>query len=257
MSIDPKKIALLSTLPGRPAASGELRREDQVFFVSADLPVRPTLETVFESDCQKPVDLFRFSFDCSAHFQDAEELVRQFKKNFRGYLLGRFNQAPSPIVTDRAYAAGLDMIEIPLQQQTLAEISEEQWRALYYARSVFPAWSVTASLSLTSDPKIAEALLDRGILPLLLLESTFSHIPQERLTERFAHLARAWKKKKVTLKPLLALLELTTPLSTPPRRSGLSGLLDRVEDARLRTVSDLRRQLRVREVEASFESAGL
>lgn len=257
MRIDPKKLHRMATLPGRRAVRGELRREDQVLFVSAELPVQLTLETAFESDCQKPLDLFRFSLGEPEGFSGAEELVRQFKKNFTGHIIGRFESMPSPTIIDRAYAAGLDLLEIPLGARTPQDLLPEQLKTLDYARSVFPAWAVTLVLDTAADPGLAELLLRHGLMPVVLLESDFSGTSTESLVQLFSHLARGWKKHKVSLKPLLPLLDLATPLTPPPKRRGFSGLIERIDDARLRTVSDLRRQLRVREVAASFESAGL
>lgn len=77
----------------RPAAAGELRRLDQIFLVTRELPLQPTLETIFESDCQKPADLFWQRFATAEAFLRGEELVRQLKKNFRGHLLDRVDDA--------------------------------------------------------------------------------------------------------------------------------------------------------------------
>ncbi|BCR05502.1 hypothetical protein DESUT3_25710 [Desulfuromonas versatilis] len=255
MNLDPQKIYRLRSAPVTPAVPGELRRVDQVFFVGADLPTRPTLETIFESDCQCPVDLFWFDFSDDEAYLGAEELVRQIKRNFRGFVLGRFETPPAHGLIDRAYAAGLDLLEIPAEGQMPSLAGEA---ALEHACSVFPRWSVVGSLAAhpRSLPRL-DALAERGVVPMLSLDDTGGEASEADLHDAFQGLARCWRKYRVALKPLRPLIELATPLVTPPRPRGLGALLDKVDDARLRTASDLRRQLRVREVEASFESAGL
>lgn len=253
MHLDLQRLAQLRNQPPRPAAAGELRRVDQVFLVASELPLRPTLETIFESDCQKPADLFWLRFATAEEFLLGEELVRQLKKNFRGYLLGRFEFLPPADLIDRAYASGLDLLELPL-----TEVESPQWAALDYARTVFPQWSVLATLSaLAQNEALAETLAQAGIVPLFSLEGVPAKLPQNTLAASFKQLQRSWRRHKVALKPLRPLLELTTPLTPPPQPRGVGALLDRVDDARLRTTSDLRRLLRVREVADSFESAGL
>jgi hypothetical protein len=61
----------------------------------------------------------------------------------------------------------------------------------------------------------------------------------------------------MTLRPWGPLIERTTPLVLPSPRTLVGNLLIRAQNAHLRTGSDLRRLLRVREVEKSFDSAGL
>lgn len=253
MHLDLQKLAQLRQLPPGPAAVGELRRVDQVFLVASELPLQPTLETIYESDCQKPADLFWLRFATLGEFLRGEELVRQLKKNFRGYLLGRFEFLPPTELIDRAYAAGLDLLELPL-----SAVEPPQWAALDYARTVFPQWSVLATLpALAQNQALAEILAQRGIVPLFSLEQIPARLQQTTLADSFKQLQRSWRRHKVALKPLRPLLELTTPFTPPPKPRGVGALLERVDDVRLRTTSDLRRLLRVREVADSFESAGL
>jgi len=254
MNLDPAKIAILRAQPVASPVSGELRRQDQVFFVAADLPILPTLETIFESDCQKPADLFYLVFNDEAAFSRGEELVRQIKKNFRGFVLGRFGTAPSGALIERAYASGLDLLEVSLN----GGITPERLETLDYACTVFSRWSVIGTLPAESRFKEdVETLAEHGIVPLVTLESLRGNFAESALSPIFKHLVRTWRHHKVALKPLHPLLSVATPLVTPVRGRGIVALLDKVDDARLRTTSDLRRLLRVREVEASFESAGL
>lgn len=253
MHLDLQKLAQLRIQPPCPAVAGELRRVDQVFLVATDLPVRPTLETIFESDCQKPIDLFWLRFATVAEFLCAEELLRQLKKNFRGYLLGRFEFLPPAELIDRAYAAGLDLLELPL-----SKVESQQWVSLDYARTVFPQWSVLVTLpALAQNEALVETLAQRGVVPLFSLDGVPACTAKSVLASSFKQLQRSWRQHKVALKPLRPLLALTTPLLPPPKPRGVGALLERVDEARLRTTSDLRRLLRVREVADSFESAGL
>lgn len=253
MHLDPQKLAQHRLQPPRLGGGVDLRRIGQLLLVGAELPVHPTLETIFESDCQKPIDLFWLSFAASETYLQAEDLVRQLKKNFRGSLLGRFETLPDRTLIDRAYAAGLDLLELPM-----TGINDQQLALLDYARSVFPQWGVIVTLpALVQHEPLFDTLAQRGLAPLIHFTGVAADVPDSHLSRSFKQLLRAWQRYKVNLKPLRPLLELTTPLSFPPQPRGVGALLGRVDDARQRASSDLRRLLRVREVAASFESAGL
>lgn len=253
MELDQQKLSQHRLQPPRPGGANELRRIDQLLLVGPELPLHPTLETIFESDCQKPIDLFWLSFADSETYLRGEDLVRQLKKNFRGYLLGRFETLPERALIDRAYAAGLDLLELPL-----TTIDDRQLALLDYARSVFPPWGVIATLpALGPTGPWIDALAQRGIIPLLHLSGVAAELPDSQVSRGFQQLLRGWQRYKIKVKPLRPLLEHTTPLRFPPKPRGVGALLGRVDEARLRTSSDLRRLLRVREVAASFESAGL
>jgi hypothetical protein len=257
MIVDPAKAKALIARPIIPAVADELRRQDTVFFVGGQLPPRQTLETIFESDCQSPAELFVFSFTATADFQQAEALVRSIKRNFKGFLVGQFHSVPSRQLLEHAYAAGIDFIDIPLSGDR-----ESRLAALHYAQTVFPRWSTISTLFAGAQAPSAtlrdiDLLLADGILPLVAIGAEAAHYPEAEIAAVFAHLSRGWRRRKATVKPLHPLLYLTTPFAPPPKKGVVNGLFDKVNDARLRTTSDLRRLLRVREVEESFESAGL
>lgn len=257
MIVDSEKAKILPYRPVLPATANELRRQDSVFFVGWNLPARQALETIFESDCQSPADIFVFSFAETADFHQAEALVGSIKKNFKGYLYGQFNAIPSGRLLEHAYAAGIDYIDIPLIGD-----NEERVRALRFAQTVFPRWSVISTLYLTDrDPGLMhqsiDMLLENDILPLVAFKAGVDHFPTAAIVTIFEHLAKSWQDRKASVKPLQPLLYLTTPFAPPARKGIVHSLFDRANDARLRTASDLRRLLRVREVEESFESAGL
>jgi hypothetical protein len=269
MIVDQQKLRSLTTRPEQPAAAAELRREENVFFLGGGLlPARETLETLFDSYCQAPADLFHLTFTDLNHFHQGEELARQIKKNFSARLLGRLDFPAPPFVIERAYAAGVDIVDIPLRvfDQGLAKERgidrEERLHSIHYARTVFPKWSVAATLLVGEEPSCSavsgiDFLLGAGIVPLAEVSPRAAHYPAEEIGAIFAHLAAGWKKHRVMVKPLLPLLNLTTPLVATRPRGLLRGFIDKVYDRQLLATSDLRRSLRVKQVEESFESAGL
>jgi hypothetical protein len=258
MLIDQEKIQTLLQRPLLFGGDSELRRQEGVFWVGSALPVRQTLETIYESDCIEPVDLFVLGFETEEHFRRGEELVRLLKKNFRGFILGRFFTPPSCAAQEIAYGAGIDLFDLP--RKALHQGIAPYQRAIADARSVFPRWSVFSSISPAQEPESAmtqiDALLAEEIVPLVTLSEEIDRTPHE-VVRIFEHLAAGYARAGVALQPLRALLHLATPFATSPPRRGLGALIDRVEDARLRTSCDLRRHLRVRRTEESFESAGL
>lgn len=260
MIVDQQKIAPLIARPFRSIGGEELRREGGVFFVGHSLPHQATLEAIFDSDCQQPVEIFSFCFSDADAFHRSEELVRLIKKNFKGYVLGEFVATPSFSLLDSAYAAGIDLIDLPLFPEETA--GEKRLEALAHATSVFPRWATASSLSIEMDPPETtraniDTLLERQILPLARVGPGAEHRPSAEIESIFEHLARGWRRKRAVVKPFLPLLGLTSPFAPPPRKGLVGSLFEKVDDARLRTTSDLRRLLRVKEVVESFESAGL
>jgi hypothetical protein len=268
MIIDQHKLRSLVSKPAPPVAATELRREGNVFFVGGCLPVRETLETLFDSHCQAPGELFHLTFGDLDHFHEGEELARQIKKNFNTHLLGVVDYPAPPFVIERAYAAGVDLIDIPLRvfDHGLARErgidKDGRLQSTRYALEVFPRWSVVATLLAGEEPSCSMAsgidfLLDTGVVPLVAISPRASHYPIEEIDAIFSHLAAGWKKHKVVTKPLLPLLSLVTPLVAARPKGLLRGFIDKVYDRQLLASSDLRRSLRVKQVEESFESAGL
>lgn len=267
MTIDQQRLKSLIARPVRPAAPQELRREGSVFFVGGELPARETLETVFESHCQAPAELFCVSFASLDTFHRGEELARLLKKNFSAHLLGVFAYPPPPHLVERAYVAGVDLIDIPLvvfdeglsRERRLGR--EECLAALAHARTVFPRWSTVSTLLAGEEATCStiagiDSLVASGVLPLVGLSPRAGHYRTEEIALLFAHLAAAWRRARAVVKPLQPLIDLSTPLAAPPKGI-VSRFFERVYDAKLRASSDLRRHLRVRQVEESFESAGL
>lgn len=264
MRIDEKKLRELSARTS-PFSPDELRREENVFFIGGNLPERQTIETLYESHYQNNAALFHVTFGESDRFPNAENLTRLIKKNFNARLVGRIDFAATPQMIDRAYAAGVDILDIPLHVHGERSAGEDgaadRLQALRYARTVFPRWSVVSTLAGVSEPAAAiagiDALLEDGIVPLVELSEEAAGSAGKEMTKLYAHLQSGWQKKKALVKPLLPLIYLITPLSPVATKGMLRGFIDSVEDRRLLATSDLRRLLRVKEVAESFESSGL
>jgi hypothetical protein len=264
MPLDVHKISVQLTQAPLAVSPAELRREEALFLVGAELAPQPTLETIFDSDCQKPVELFVFNFQRSEGLIQASSLLELIKKNLRGFVLARLDFAPAPELLEFAYAHGIDLVSVkvdsPLDD---AAASADKWLpALEQARHIFPRWAVGADLDLStlSPSQVIEAMkiLAAGqIVPLVALDVNSQTRDTNRLQDIFTHLSRCWKGSGMTLRPWGPLIERTTPLVLPSPRTLVGNLLIRAQNAHLRTGSDLRRLLRVREVEKSFDSAGL
>ena len=268
MKIDQNKLRELIA-QGHPAPSpNELRREENVFLVGGNLPERETLETLFESHCQCSADLFHLTFGDIDSFHLGETLARTIKKNFNVHLVGRFDYAAPSHLIERAYVAGVDIIDIPLmvfdraRSKERGYAMEERLRALDAARSVFPRWSVLSTLVAGEEPCCStkagiDALLSLEAIPMVTVSGRAADYPVEELSEVFAHLSTGWRRKKALIQPLLPLIYLSTPFIPASQRGALRGFIDIIHGRRLLATSDLRRILRVKEVEESFSSSGL
>jgi hypothetical protein len=268
MIVDQQKLSYLLTKPVKRGDAGELRREGNLFFVGGELPVRETLETLFDSHCQSSAELFKLTFGDLDHFHQGEQLARQIKRNFNAHILGSLPYPPPTAVIERAYAAGVDFLDIPLRVFDRGMAKERGFErddilhSLQVARELFPRWSVATTLLAGEErpcslAKGIDFLLDAGILPLVEISPQGGHYPLEEIAAIFAHLAAGWEKYKVSIKPFQPLIDITMPVVDARPRGILRGFIDKVQERRLLAASDLRRSLRVRQVEESFESAGL
>jgi hypothetical protein len=237
-----------------------LRREGNVFFVGGLLPEQETLETLFESHFQSNAALFHLNFGALEDFAQAERLTRLIKKNFNAHLMGRLASDASPQQIERAYAAGIDIIDLPVSP--LQEGQEPLPQALACALSVFPRWSVVSSLTAGVAPAQAtiaaiDALLAHDVIPLVSLSDGAVQWKPSEAEKVYVHLNSGWRHHKAAIKPLLPLIQLVTPLVPAQSRGVLRGFIDLIDDRRLLATSDLRRVLRVKEVEESYASSGL
>lgn len=263
MKIDQKKLRELLSAPAFSPSPDQLRREDNVFLVGGNLPERQTLETLYESHYQSNAALFHLTFGAADQFGSGEALARVIKKNFNVHLVGRLDFTTSFPLIERAYAAGVDILDIPLPSADIeAEQARERLQALHQARAVFPRWAVVSTLVVGEDaPAVTlsgiDTLLSSGIVPLVVLSGRAVRHTDDDIARIFTHLQAGWSKHRCLLKPLLPLIHLSTPLVPAAPRNMLRGFIDSIEDRRLLAASDLRRILRVKEVAESFDSAGL
>jgi hypothetical protein len=102
-----------------------------------------------------------------------------------------------------------------------------------------------------------DALLALDVVPLVRLSSRAAHYPAEEFSKMFSHLHAGWRGKKAVIKPLLPLIYLSTPFVPASPKTRVRGFVDMIDDRLLLATSDLRRILRVKEVQESFESSGL
>ena len=268
MIIDRQRLHMLTNRPFLRPATTELRREENVFFIGGDLDPRETLETVFDSHCQSPVELMFITFGGIDTFHRGEELARLLKKNFHVHLMGRFDYPPPAHLLERAYAAGIDIVDIPLSifdsglSRERGLQKEERLASLEAARHIFPAWGVTSTLTVGDEACCStvsgiDALLKGGIVPLPEVSPRAGQYPREEIEAVFSHAATGMKKRKVMTKPLLPIMAVITPLVPAKPGGALRSFFDKLQDQRLLATSDLRRSLRTGRVEESFESACL
>lgn len=268
MKIDQKKMRELVERNLSSFSPDDLRREENIFFVGGNLPERQTIETLFESHFQSNATLFHLTFGSADTFQNGETLARMIKKNFNVHLVGRFDYAAPPHLVERAYVAGVDILDIPLNAYDRAASGDSEHHlqdrlgALAYARTVFPRWSVVSTLIAGEEPPQTtmariDSLLAYDVVPLVQLSGRAGQYPAEEVAQIFTHLQAGWRKKKAMVKPLLPLIYLFAPFVPAAPRGFLRGVIDSFEDRRLLATSDLRRLLRVKEVAESYESSGL
>lgn len=268
MKVDHNKVHKLVDRDVPSFSADALRREENVFLVGGNLPERETLETLFESHYQCNASLFHLTFGDLDNFQNGENLARVIKKNFNTHLVGRLEYPAPRQLIERAYAAGVDIIDLPLKSyhragsQRGGAAVDELLRALETARSVFPRWSVVSTLVAgleSSSSTIAgiDALLAAEVLPLVTLSGHAARLSAAEVSKIFTHLNAEWRARKALIKPLLPLIQICTPLVPASSPGLIRGFIDSIEDRRLLAASDLRRVLRVKEVAQSFDSAGL
>jgi hypothetical protein len=268
MKIEEKKFRQLLGRDLSAPSPDQLLRAENVFFVGGNLPERPTLETLYDSHYQSNAALFHLTFGDLDTFNNGEMLARMIKRNFNTRLVARLDfPAPSHLI-ERAYAAGVDMVDIPLtafdgSRSDRGEAGiEMRLRSIECARYVFPRWSVISTLvageeAATSTVAGIDALLAAEVIPLVTLSRTAAHLSVEEISSIYLHLKTGWRAQKAATKPLLPLINLFTPLAPAGSRGMVRGLIDIIDDRRQLAASDLRRILRVKEVEQSFESAAL
>lgn len=266
MIVDEKKLHDIMERPEPVPDANTLSRAGKVFFVGGDLPVYETLETMFASYCLESTDLFHLSFGARDDFSRGEEMARQIKKNFNVRLMGRVPYVPPASFIERAYAAGVDMLDIavaaPAPTGALSGDQQDFLESLAVSVQLFPRWSAASTLEAGAEPPAVIAreidlLLEAGVVPLVTLSPLVSSQQTEEIASVFAHLALGWERHRAAVKPFLPLISLTTPLVAAENAGRLRNFIDRIRDRQLLAASGLRRHLRVVPAEDSLDSAGL
>jgi hypothetical protein len=260
MKISAQKLDALIKQPINCPGPGEYYRRESVFFLGDHLPLQQTVEVLFASDCEKPVDLFHLTFTDPSAFAAFLPLALLIQKNFKGYRMGRFLYVPPAEHIDAAYAAGLELLDLPLLTGADQGAVERLHTSLQHARTLFARWTVSASLplqgrSLPDCRSSVEELLGKGIIP--ILQGPAATLGRTELLPLYQWLISQWQRSKANLKPIMPLLLLCVPLLAEPPRKGVDRLLERASETGQRTAADLRRLLRVRGAEQSFDSAAL
>ncbi|MBI5484340.1 MAG: hypothetical protein HY888_07760 [Deltaproteobacteria bacterium] len=268
LTVDRQKISALISSPVSSGTADVLRRQGNVFFVGGNLPVYETLETMFESYCMESTGLFHLTFGDSGNLQRGLEMARLIKKNFSVRLMGRLDYPVPAETVEQIYAAGVDILDIPLpvcssaSDSTLISDHTARQATLDAARLVFPGWSVVASLEADqmatgATMAVIDSLLAKGIMPLVSFSGNTALKEPDDAAAVFSHLASGWKKHHVPVKTLLPLITLITPL-VPREEPGLvRGFIDRIRDRHQLASSDLQRRLRVGQAADSLDSAEL
>lgn len=268
MNFDQNKLDAFTAGKLKTVTAHDLRREDGIFIVGGELPVNETLETMYESYCTESTALFYLCFGHKEMFHRGAEMARQIKKNFHVRLMARIDYPAPGEISEHVYAAGVDILDIPLSvfDPSLAVErginTQGVHDALLSARSIFPSWSVCSTLLAGAEHPDStiqgiDALLKDGIVPLVTLYGNSADMAPNSIAAIFMHLASAWQKYNLPLKPYLPVISAWTPL-VPSEQAGLiRGLIDRFHEHRMLAAADLRRHLRVKPVEDSLDSAGL
>jgi len=262
LTLDHDKLKHLLEKPFPDLSPEKLFRRDTVFFIGGSLPVYETLETMYESYCLESTDLFHVTFADREDLEHNLEMVRQIKKNFNVRLMGRINfEIPAPLV-ERAYLAGLDLLDIP--NVVTDDAGGDNGRGLFAmsVARIFPRWSIVSSLvlgAMSADEvrRATDKLLALGVIPLPVVAGSTAELRAEEAAAVFEYVIKAWNRYDVAIRPLLPLVMLVAPLESSETAGFIRTVINRIQDRHLLATSDLRRHLRTSGAEASFESAGL
>lgn len=263
LTLNHHKLEHLLEKPFSDLSPEKLFRLDTVFFIGGNLPVYETLETMYESYCLESTDLFHVTFADRVDLERNLEMVRQIKKNFTVRIMGRIDfEIPSPLI-EMTYLAGLDLLDIP-HVVPQDDVSGPGTRELFSmsAAEIFPRWSIVSSLGMgTLSPGLMQSAIDRlltiGIVPLPVMDNSTVESGVEEAAATLTYVSSAWQRHGVSIRPLLPLIRLVAPLDSSESTGFIRSVFNRIQDRHILATSDIRRHLRTRGAEASFESAGL
>jgi hypothetical protein len=264
--IDKHRMREIAIAPPKTVTESALCRDGRVFFVGGILPIHATLETMFESYCADSTDLFVLTFGGAETIRHGLEMVRLIKKNFSIRLMARLNHSIPAWLYQQIYASGADLIDItepspPLSGDNTALDDGQESRYLA-ARNAFPNWSVTSTITIDGSDRSRQIrkidrLLQIGIVPLPRLVWNGAEELGPEICEVLQHLSKSWHKHGVPIKPLMALISLTSPMVPAEKPGALRSIIGRLNDHRKLATSDLLRHLRVSASTDSLDSAEL
>ena len=246
------------------------------------MPVEAILAVIQSAFEEGSADLVQLNMDFSDEadrgFSRLAPLVEAIKKRFNTFVALKGFPPLNHSTIDLMYASGFDIIDFPLGgfsgtiKSKRMMTAKKVHSALEYAAGIFPPGTVWTDLVLgpESHPRSKEGidrLTDSGIIPLIFLQRDSTENPDgfRELVELAEHMDKAIQRNRLPLKWLYPTCRFLSPLDTrfftedplqarlavtPVYRSGLGKTASAGFAA-------LRRKLRIRNVNDSFESAGL
>lgn len=180
--------------------------------------------------------------------------------------MARLNHVVPDWLYQQIYASGADLVDITAPFSAVPDgysALDDQQKLLYLAaRNAFPSWSVASTLTIDGSARSCQIrkideLLQIGVVPLPWLVSGSKEGAEAESCEILHHLAKAWHRHGVPIKPFMALIGLASPMVSAVKRGTLRSIIDRLHDRRQLATSDLLRHLRVSVPTDSLDSAGL
>ncbi len=262
--IDEHRMREIAIVPPKTATESDLCRDGRAFFVGGTLPIHETLETMFESYCAESTDIFVLTFGGAETIRHGLEMVKLIKLNFNIRVMARLNSVVPDWIYPQIYASGADLIDITDTSLAVSGGGLTTGKKSLYlaAKDAFPRWSVASTLTIDGRPRALlirkiDELLNIGIVPLPKVTWNGSKESETEICEVLHHLTKSWHTYGVPIKPLMALIALTSPLVPAEKPGVLRSMIDRLHDRRKLAASDLLRHLRVSAPTDSLDSAGL
>ncbi|MEE9258580.1 MAG: hypothetical protein V3U37_03465 [Nitrospinaceae bacterium] len=204
-------------------------------------------------------------------------LIGEIKKKFSTFVALRGFPPQDEHTLDKIYAAGIDLLNFPLEGFTGSKKSkgmfsdEEVYRSLEYAAGIFPEGAVWTELLCSGSVQVIKEKIDRltqkGILPFIKLQpvSMASGDEYKKVEEAARHLEAAVQRHKIPLKWLYPACRFVTPLDTrfftdgseSARLSAKPVYKSKLGKKASEGFAFLRRKLRIKNLSDSYESAGL
>lgn len=256
-----------------------LRRMRKVKLNMAVEDVLSVIRAAFE---EAAADLVQINMDYCPEddrgFDSLAPLIGQIKKHFSSFISLRGFPPRNPRDIDKIYAAGVDLLNYPLEgfghpkQMERILPAKEILEGLKYAVDIFPQGAVSTELifgsgSMDLAKEKIDLLSGKGILPLLKLPGRHGRADFDfgRIAETSRHLAQAAQREKLNLKWLYPACQYVTPLdaaffteSPAPTRLAVKPVYQsKIGKRAFEGFAALRRRLRVKNISDSYESAGL